>query len=94
MEYKTIEVGEKIILGCPEIKRILGEAADNPFIILNFAKVKEMDTTGIEMILNLYKKALKNKGDLKCSNVKESILDILILTGLNKIIDLGIGELS
>jgi len=63
-------------------------------VILNFANVQFIDSSGLGMILGRYKKLMSLGGKLKITNVPPHIYKIMELSGLPKIIRFYPDEIS
>ena len=61
-------------------------------VIFDFNKVTFMDSAGIGLILGRYKTISILGGNLEVINAKETINKILIMSGINKIININKGE--
>ena len=58
-------------------------------VIFDFSNVTFMDSAGIGLILGRYKNIISLGGILEVINVKESVNKILIMSGINKIININ-----
>lgn len=58
-------------------------------VIFDFSNVTFMDSAGIGLILGRYKKVVNLGGILEVINVTETVNKILIMSGINKIIDIN-----
>ena len=54
--------------------------------IVDLNKVKVLDSSGIGLVISLYKSAVKEKGKLVIASENSAITDILKTVGVNKII--------
>ena len=58
-------------------------------IIFDFENVTFMDSAGIGLIIGRYKKVSSLGGNLEVVNASETVNKILIMSGVNKIIDIN-----
>lgn len=58
-------------------------------VIFDFSNVTFMDSAGIGLILGRYKNVCSLGGKLELINVTETVNKILIMSGMNKIIDIN-----
>jgi len=62
--------------------------AERPCIVLDFAKVREMDKHAIHMLLCCLEEAMKHNGDVKLAAVTPSIGEILELTRVDRLFEI------
>jgi len=58
-------------------------------VVFDFSNVTFMDSAGIGLILGRYKKAVSLGGSLEVTNATETVNKILIMSGINKIININ-----
>lgn len=58
-------------------------------VIFDFGNVTFMDSAGIGLILGRYKNVTSLGGKLEVVNVTETVNKVLIMSGMNKIIDIN-----
>ena len=54
-------------------------------IVLNFSKVDFLSSAALGKLITLEKKVKANKGKLRLSNIRPEILDVFVITKLNKV---------
>jgi len=58
-------------------------------VIFDFTNVTFMDSAGIGLLLGRYKKVISLGGSLEVINATESVNKILIMSGVNKVININ-----
>ncbi len=61
---------------------------DQPCMIIDFSNVKEMDTAGLDMILDVMVKVAKQDGAVQIGNVSAEAATMLELTGMDRILNM------
>lgn len=57
-------------------------------ILLDFAKVKELNSTGLGIIISRLRRARESGGDIKVMNPSEEIMNLMEIMGADKIFDI------
>jgi anti-sigma B factor antagonist len=71
-----------------EIGQTLGvliEERDNPKLLLDFATVDHLSSAALGMLINANNKIRENGGQLRLANIKPQILEVFVITKLNKL---------
>lgn len=71
-----------------EIGNTLGamiEEVDNPKLLLDFATVDHLSSAALGMLINANNKIRERSGQLRLSNIKPQILEVFVITKLNKL---------
>ncbi|HSZ55500.1 MAG TPA: STAS domain-containing protein, partial [Tepidisphaeraceae bacterium] len=61
------------------------EEADNPKLLLDFATVDHLSSAALGMLINANNKIRERSGQLRLSNIKPQILEVFVITKLNKL---------
>ena len=69
-----------------ELNRSL--ASDQPCLIVDFSNVKQIDTAGLDMLLDLMVKVARQDGAVQIGNISPEAATILELTGLDRILNM------
>lgn len=67
---------------------------DNHFFVVDLEKVDFIDSSGLGCLVGLFKKSRIGKGDVKLSNMSESILKIFQITHLDRVFTIVDGNES
>ncbi|MGB4438785.1 MAG: STAS domain-containing protein [Sedimentibacter sp.] len=88
LEIKPI--GEVDIYTSPELKNKVFELIDDKKlnIIINGEKLEYIDSTGLGILMSIYKKMQENSLNIKILNLKSNIYKLFDITGLIKIFDI------
>ncbi len=81
--------------GVNEAKAYLKPHLDSPDIsglVINFEKVNFIDSSGIGLIVSIFKTMQQKKGKLALSNLSKKNEEIFSITRLNKILDIHSSE--
>ena len=62
--------------------------SERPRIVFDFSQVAQVDSAGIEMLLNCMEEALKRNGDLKLAAVPPEAAVVLELTGVDRLFEI------
>lgn len=83
-------MGEVDIFTSPEFKNKLIDLIDknNVNIIINGEELEYIDSTGLGVLMSIYKKMQENNLKIKIKNLKPNIYKLFDITGLNKIFDI------
>ncbi|MDF2675755.1 MAG: anti-sigma factor antagonist [Bacillota bacterium] len=83
-------MGEVDIFTSPEFKNKLIDLIDNNNvnIIIDGEGLEYIDSTGLGVLMGIYKKMQENKLKIKIKNLKPNIYKLFDITGLNKIFDI------
>lgn len=71
-----------------EIGQTLGaliEEVDNPKLLLDFASVDHLSSAALGMLINANNKIRERNGQLRLANIKPQILEVFVITKLNKL---------
>ena len=63
-------------------------ATDQPRIILDLSDVKEMDTAGLDLLLECLKEALRRDGTVSLRGISPEAATILELTGVDRVLSM------
>lgn len=77
--------------GVNEAKAFLRPHLDNPEIrnvVINFEKVNFIDSSGIGLIVSIFKTMQQKEGKLALTNLSQKNLEIFTITRLNKILEI------
>ncbi|HUJ75808.1 MAG TPA: STAS domain-containing protein [bacterium] len=77
--------------GVNEAKVFLKPHLDNPEVramVMNFEKVNFIDSSGIGLIVSIFKAMQHKEGKLALSNLSPKNMEIFSITRLNKILDI------
>lgn len=88
LEIKPI--GEVDIYTSPELKNKILELIDDKKldIIINGEKLEYIDSTGLGVLMSIYKKMQENSLNIKILNLKSNIYKLFDITGLIKVFDI------
>lgn len=70
----------------------LVEQDNRKSILLNFDGVEFLSSAALGKLITLDRKVKSHKGRLKMSNIRPEILDVFVVTKLNKVFDIRDGE--
>jgi len=84
---EIIPVGEVDIYTSPELKNKIFELIEekNSNIVINGEKLDYIDSTGLGILMGIYKKLQEKNLSIKVINLKPNIYKLFDITGLNKI---------
>jgi anti-anti-sigma factor len=77
--------------GVNEAKAFLRPHLENPEIrnvVINFEKVNFIDSSGIGLIVSIFKTMQQKEGKLALTNLSQKNLEIFTITRLNKILEI------
>lgn len=88
LEVKPI--GEVDIYTSPELKNKVFELIeDNKLnMVINGEKLDYIDSTGLGILMSIYKKMQENSLTIKILNLKPNIFKLFDITGLSKVFDI------
>jgi len=88
LEIKPI--GEVDIYTSPELKNKIFELIDDKKldIVINGEKLEYIDSTGLGVLMSIYKKMQENSLNIKILNLKSNIYKLFDITGLIKVFDI------
>jgi anti-sigma B factor antagonist len=103
LALQSRRVGDIVVIGCegrivegPESKALQQEFSnllpDNPYIILDLAKVDFIDSAGLGLLVRLLSRTRAAHGDLKLCAVPERFREVLRITRLGAIFDAAPSE--
>lgn len=90
-DYVEIKpMGEVDIFTSPEFKNKLIDLIEieNVNIIIDGEELEYIDSTGLGVLMSIYKKMQENNLKVKIKNLKPNIYKLFDITGLNKIFDI------
>lgn len=92
-EDRTIEIkpiGEVDIYTSPELKNKIFELIDekNADIIINGDSLEYIDSTGLGVLMSIYKKMQEKSLNFCIINLKPNIYKLFDITGLNKVFNI------
>ena len=93
-DYKVIEFsGNLDTATSPAVEKRINECIDNGDLkfVFNFANTNYMSSSGLRVLLSTAKK-LKNKGELKISNLNSVIEEVFDVSGFSSILNVFITE--
>lgn len=61
---------------------------DQPCMIIDFSNVKEIDTAGLDMILDVMVKVARQDGAVQIGNISAEAATMLELTGMDRILNM------
>jgi anti-sigma B factor antagonist len=87
----VLELPEKLILGSAhlffhEVEEFL--KTDRPRLIFDFSRVTQVDSAGVEVLLNCMEEAMKRNGDLKLAAIAPGPAVVLELTKVDGIFEI------
>jgi len=88
MSETHIKIEGSLIFSAPDAKQKLREATGKKHVILDFSGVDFIDSTGLDMIVMLYKKLKDKGGTLKLENVKSDIYQMFDVSGLRHLVEI------
>ncbi|MGH9528711.1 MAG: STAS domain-containing protein [Terriglobales bacterium] len=77
---------EEALLLSGELRHSL--ALDRPCMIVDFSNVKQMDTAGLDMILDIMVKVARQDGAVQIGNASAEAATILELTGMDRVLNM------
>nr|WP_300092468.1 STAS domain-containing protein [Sedimentibacter sp.] len=88
LEIKPI--GEVDIYTSPDLKNKVFELIENKNLnmVINGEKLEYIDSTGLGILMSIYKKMQENSLNIKILNLKPNIYKLFDITGLSKIFDI------
>ena len=88
LEIKPI--GEVDIYTSPDLKDKVFELIDNKKLnmVINGEKLEYIDSTGLGILMSIYKKMQENSLTIKILNLKPNIFKLFDITGLSKVFDI------
>lgn len=97
INYETIDqcieikpIGEVDIYTSPDLKNKVFELIDEKAldIIINGEELEYIDSTGLGVLMSIYKKVQEKKINLKINNLRPNIYKLFDITGLNKVFNI------
>jgi anti-sigma B factor antagonist len=87
----VLELPAKLVVGrahlfFEEIKEFL--KADRPRLVFDFANVAQVDSAGVEVLLNCMEEAMKRNGDLKLAAIPPGPAVVLELTKVDRLFEI------
>lgn len=87
---EIIPIGEVDIYTSPELKSLIYELIEekNTDLVINGENLEYIDSTGLGVLMGIYKK-LQEKGlSIQITNLKSNIYKLFDITGLNKVFNI------
>lgn len=86
--------GEIDAFTTPKLKEELLSLAegDNQVIIVNLQDVTYLDSTGLGIFVNLFKRLDKNNGELRLIELSERVHRLFEITGLSRIMSISVNS--
>ena len=87
----VLEVPEKLVLGPAQVffREVQGFLkADRPRLVFDFSEVTQLDSAGIEVLLNCMEEAMKRNGDLKLAAIPPGPAVVLALTQVDRLFEI------
>jgi anti-sigma B factor antagonist len=87
----VVELPEKLVLGRAHLFfHEVGEflKTDRPRLIFDFSEVAQMDSAGVEALLNCMEGAMKRNGDLKLASIPPGPAAVLELTRVDGLFEI------
>lgn len=87
-------IGEVDIYTSPEFKNKIMELIEKKSvnIIINGEELEYIDSTGLGILMSIYKKSQEKNLKVKITNLKSNIYKLFDITGLNKVFDIKNGD--
>lgn len=87
---EIIPVGEVDIYTSPEFKKIVFDLIEtkDSNIIINGNELDYIDSTGLGILMSIYKKAQEKRLEVSIINLKPNIYKLFDITGLNKVFNI------
>jgi anti-sigma B factor antagonist len=87
----VLQVPEKLVLGPAQIffNEVQGFlSAARPRLVFDFSEVTQVDSAGIEVLLNCMEEAMKRNGDLKLAAIPPGPAVVLALTQVDRLFEI------
>src|ERR1700722_1895628 len=87
----VLQVPEKLVLGPAQLffREVQGfVTADRPRLVFDFSEVTQVDSAGIEVLLNCMEEAMKRNGDLKLAAIPPGPAVVLALTQVDRLFEI------
>lgn len=88
MRYKQVKLQGNLVFSAPLAKQELKDASGTRHVQLDLSDVEYIDSTGINMILELHKKLEAKDGSLRLVGVQKGIADTFRLASLDRVMDI------
>lgn len=86
---EILPIGEVDIYTSPELKnKVFGLIETKKNIIINGEKLEYIDSTGLGVLMSIYKKIQENNLKFEITNLKPNIYKLFDITGLNKVFNI------
>lgn len=76
-EANIVEIGQTLVS--------LVDERDYPRLLLDFATVDHLSSAALGMLINISNRIKKKNGQLRLANIKPQILEVFVITKLNKL---------
>ncbi len=90
-QFTVVEVGGEVDLySSPELRKALLDLTNSkvPTILVDLARVKYMDSSGVATLVEALQQVGKYKGKLKLANLRDAVKDVFELSRLDKVFDI------
>lgn len=87
----VLELPEKLVLGRAQLffREVQGFLqTDRPRLVFDFSEVTQVDSAGIEVLLNCMEEAMKRNGDLKLAAIPPGPAVVLALTQVDRLFEI------
>lgn len=68
------------------------DEGDNPKLLLDFASVDHLSSAALGMLINANNRIREKNGQLRLANIKPQILEVFVITKLNKLFQIKPGR--
>ncbi len=87
----VLQLPEKLVLGRVELffREVQGFLkAERPRLVFDFSEVTQIDSAGVELLLNCMEEAMKRNGDLKLAAIAPGPAVVLELTQVDRLFEI------
>ncbi|MEG0377416.1 MAG: STAS domain-containing protein [Eubacterium sp.] len=82
--------GKVDTLTAPELSEAVeGVAEDVKELILDFSGVSYISSAGLRTLLNAHKKMVKQGGEMKVTQVNDTVMEVFAMTGFDAMLSIG-----
>ena len=87
----VLQLPERVVMGrvhvfFREVRTLL--KGTRPRLVFDFSSVRQLDSAGVEMLLNCAEEVLKRNGDLKLAAISEGPAEVLRLTKVDSLFEI------
>lgn len=89
-DLEIMPIGEVDIYTSPELKSLIYELIEekNIDLVINGEKLEYIDSTGLGVLMGIYKKLQEKNLNIQITNLKPNIYKLFDITGLNKVFNI------